>query len=199
MQCPSFCCFVEEIFRRQQVSSSPIEVETGIQPFALFLGSWYLPPCFWQWLACSHKFLRWSIFQNCSQKVTPVSDHGQLSIKRKKGRQGGMFSWASAQHTWPYPSLGIYIFRFSIKYKSLSEWILHLNQYNLFINIKLPGGIQVSFKTHTLGTSLVVQWLRICLAMQGKWVQSLVRKPRSHVQQRNKASVPQLLRPTWHN
>ena len=26
------------------------------------------------------------------------------------------------------------------------------------------------------GTSLVVHWLRICLAMQGTWVQSLVRE-----------------------
>ena len=30
---------------------------------------------------------------------------------------------------------------------------------------------------------LVVQWLRICLAMQGPWVQSLVREQRSHMQQ----------------
>ena len=110
-----------------------------------------------------------------------------------------MFSWVSAQYTWLYPSLGIYTFRSSIKYKPLPEWILHLNQYNLFINIKLPGGIQVSFKTHTSGTSLVVQWLRICLAMQGTWVQSPVRKLRSHVQQSNKASMPQLLKPTWRN
>ena len=31
-----------------------------------------------------------------------------------------------------------------------------------------------------LGTSLVVQWLRIYLVMQGTWVQSLVGKLRSH-------------------
>ena len=30
-------------------------------------------------------------------------------------------------------------------------------------------------------TSLVVQCLRICLAMQGTWVQSLVRELRSHM------------------
>ena len=30
------------------------------------------------------------------------------------------------------------------------------------------------------GTSLVVQWLRIHLAMQGMWVLSLVREVRSH-------------------
>ena len=29
-----------------------------------------------------------------------------------------------------------------------------------------------------LGTSLVVQWLRICLPMQGTWVPSLVREPK---------------------
>ena len=31
------------------------------------------------------------------------------------------------------------------------------------------------------GTSLVVLWLRICLVMQGKWVQSLVGELRSHI------------------
>ena len=31
-------------------------------------------------------------------------------------------------------------------------------------------------KNSLLGTSLVVQWLRICLTMQGMWVQSLVWK-----------------------
>ena len=33
------------------------------------------------------------------------------------------------------------------------------------------------------GTSLVVQWLRVWLAMQGTWVQSPVREPGSHMQQ----------------
>ena len=32
-----------------------------------------------------------------------------------------------------------------------------------------------------LGTSLAVQWLRIHLAVQGMWVQSLVRELRSHM------------------
>ena len=32
-------------------------------------------------------------------------------------------------------------------------------------------------------TSLVVQWFRICLPMQERRVQSLVREPRSHVLQ----------------
>ena len=32
-----------------------------------------------------------------------------------------------------------------------------------------------------MGTSLVVQWLRICLAMQGAQVQSLVGELRSHM------------------
>ena len=35
------------------------------------------------------------------------------------------------------------------------------------------------------GTSLVVHWLRICLAMQGTWVQALVREIRYHVRQGN--------------
>ena len=35
------------------------------------------------------------------------------------------------------------------------------------------------------GTSLVVQWLRICLPMQVTWVRSLVRELRSHMPQSN--------------
>ena len=30
-------------------------------------------------------------------------------------------------------------------------------------------------------TSLVIQWLKICLPMQGTWVRSLVRELRSHI------------------
>ena len=37
------------------------------------------------------------------------------------------------------------------------------------------------FKLSYPGTSLVVQWLRICLAMQGTRVQSLVGELRSHI------------------
>ena len=43
------------------------------------------------------------------------------------------------------------------------------------------------------GTSLVVQWLRICLAMQGTQVQSLVREPRSPVPWSNEACTPHIL------
>ena len=38
-----------------------------------------------------------------------------------------------------------------------------------------------NFKTHEFGTSLVVQWLRICLAMQGMGVWALVEELRSHM------------------
>ena len=63
-------------------------------------------------------------------------------------------------------------------------------------------------KAEKLGISLVVQWLRICLPMQGTWVQSLVlegptcrgaTKP-VHAPQLfslcSRAREPQLLRPT---
>ena len=43
------------------------------------------------------------------------------------------------------------------------------------------------------GTSLVVQWLRICLPTQGTQVQSLVRELRSHVLWSNWAQAPHLL------
>ena len=38
-----------------------------------------------------------------------------------------------------------------------------------------------------VGTSLVVQWLTICLVMQGTWVRSLVKKLRSHMPQNSQA------------
>ena len=38
------------------------------------------------------------------------------------------------------------------------------------------------------GLSLVVQWLRICLPMQGKWIWSLVRELRSHTLRNNLSS-----------
>ena len=47
---------------------------------------------------------------------------------------------------------------------------------------KSPWGNQV-WVSERIGweTSLMVQWLRICLAVQGTWVQSLVRELRSHM------------------
>ena len=63
-------------------------------------------------------------------------------------------------------------------------------------------------KSEKLGISLVVQWLRICLPMQGTWVQSLVledptcrgaTKPGRAPQLLSlcsRARAPQLLRPT---
>ena len=44
-------------------------------------------------------------------------------------------------------------------------------------------------------TSLMIQWLRIHLAMQGRWVWSLVRELRSHIPQSNRACAPRLLSP----
>ena len=45
------------------------------------------------------------------------------------------------------------------------------------------------------GTSLVVQWLRLCFPMQNSWVQSLVGELRSHVPRDNEARAPQLESP----
>ena len=45
-----------------------------------------------------------------------------------------------------------------------------------------------------LGTSLVVQWLRICLSMQGVWVRSLVGELGSHMphgQKKTKQNIKQ--------
>ena len=46
-----------------------------------------------------------------------------------------------------------------------------------------------------MGTSMIVLWLRICLAMQGTWIQFLVREPRSHMLQNSWALTPKLLKP----
>ena len=35
-------------------------------------------------------------------------------------------------------------------------------------------------KSRVVGTSLAVQWPRLCIPMQGMWVQSLVKELRSH-------------------
>ena len=52
--------------------------------------------------------------------------------------------------------------------------------------------------THTpsekiLGTSLVVQWLRICLLMQETWIWSLIEELRLRMPRGDKAHAPQLL------
>ena len=41
--------------------------------------------------------------------------------------------------------------------------------------------VSVFVKSDQTGTSLVVQWLRLCLPVQGVQVRSLVRKLRSHM------------------
>jgi len=51
------------------------------------------------------------------------------------------------------------------------------------------------FKGIPRGTSLVVQWLRTCPAMQGTWVCSLAGALRFHVPRRDRACLGQLLSP----
>ena len=41
--------------------------------------------------------------------------------------------------------------------------------------------LNIAYQKHPYGISLVVQWLRLHLSMQGVWVQSLVRELRSHM------------------
>ena len=55
--------------------------------------------------------------------------------------------------------------------------------------------LKLIYKGETLRTSLVVQWLRIQLAMQGMRVRFLIRELRSHMTWSNKAHTPQLLSP----
>ena len=47
--------------------------------------------------------------------------------------------------------------------------------------VKAGKSIEVLFKMYKQETSSMVQWLRFSLPMQEVWVQSLVRKLRSHM------------------
>jgi len=60
---------------------------------------------------------------------------------------------------------------------------------------KLFCVLKAMLKILNIEISLVVQWLRIHLAMQGTWVRSLIRELRSHRPQNNEAQLPQLLSP----
>ena len=58
---------------------------------------------------------------------------------------------------------------------------------NLILGLSEEERFLDSFRTPltdqeiSLGTSLVVQWIRVCLAMQETWVQPLVGELRSHM------------------
>ena len=78
---------------------------------------------------------------------------------------------------------------FSVNYGSISQtgrWWLHLiflarSLLRLYITFHWRYGHSIIIlEVHSSGTSLVVQWLRICFAMQGMWVWSLVREPGSY-------------------
>ena len=62
-----------------------------------------------------------------------------------------------------------------------------------------PGVGVSTIALNTLGTSLVVQWLRILLSMQGTLVQSLVRELRFHMPWDNQAHALQQEKPAYHN
>ena len=77
---------------------------------------------------------------------------------------------------------------------ALSPCLLNLYAEYIMRNTGLEEA-QAGIKIARTGTSLMVQWLRICLAMQRTWVQSLVGELRSHMPQSNSACVLQLLSP----
>ena len=54
------------------------------------------------------------------------------------------------------------------------------------------GELMETFQSRIVrtGTSLVVQWLRICLAMDRMWIPALVGELRSHMLWGNQAHVP---------
>ena len=55
------------------------------------------------------------------------------------------------------------------------EWLILWE--GVWEDFRKKGIFKISFK----GTSLAVQWLRLCLLTQGMWVQSLVGEVRSHM------------------
>ena len=69
------------------------------------------------------------------------------------------------------------------------------------INMQSKGNLTqgISFKPKYVGTSLVLQWLRICLPMQTTWVRSLIREPRSHMLRGNEFSMPRLEKAVYFN
>ena len=60
--------------------------------------------------------------------------------------------------------------------------------------IKDEESIYLKHKKAATGTSLVVQWVRICLPKQETWVRALVWEDH-HMLQSNQACMPQLLKP----
>ena len=53
--------------------------------------------------------------------------------------------------------------------------------YNLASHVVPSHFFKLSFKTFVQGTSLVVQWLRLCASKAAGLVQSLVREQRSYM------------------
>ena len=76
--------------------------------------------------------------------------------------------------------------RFQILVLSLTGWVTVYS---------FPRDAIIKYRK--LGTSLVIQGLRICLAMQGTWVPSLVREPSSHLLQSYWAHATQLVCAPW--
>lgn len=102
----------------------------------LFLRTQYLLSHCKHWVVCSREFADRTIFQTCSYKKHLFLTTRQLSkSKETRGSKEECFLCVTAPHTWLYLSVGVYTYLSSIKYKPPPEWS-HLNQYNLFINIK---------------------------------------------------------------
>ena len=75
------------------------------------------------------------------------------------------------------------IMRLGINYKKKTAENTKMWRLNnmLLNNQRITMEIKEETKKYPEGTSLVVQWLRICLPMQGTWVRSLVGELRSHM------------------
>ena len=96
--------------------------------------------------------------------------------------------------------------------ESIGKTFSDINHTNIFLG-QSPKAIEIKTKIKKWGASLVAQWLRICLSMQGTWVQALTQqdptcrratKPMHHnywaralepASHNYWAHVPQLLKP----
>ena len=96
----------------------------------------------------------------------------------------------------------VYIYIYIYIYIYLNHFAVHLKLRQYCKSTILQ--FFKKFKKILSGTSLVVQWLRIHLPMQGTWVRSLVGELRSHMPWGNEAHMspllsPHALEPACHN
>ena len=126
------------------------------------------------------RLLLWCVTRSSSQEslVSPPPGGSSSPAKEERPpkRHCGMFKWFS--YAWGWANQAALLWGSGIKRPTLGCWFGPSSP-------GFPRGN--SWKAMGTGTSLVVQWLRIHLGMQGTQVQSLVGELRSLMPQSNQA------------